>query len=569
MESMNPETFIREALESTLATAAERLHSVGFPAAIVEGLERLAAQVREPFVLAVVGMVKAGKSSLVNTLLGDDLAKVGATETTATVNWFRYGKPDLERPIRCYRHGSPAPESHPRSFLDRLQGDDEETLRLGSGIERIEYLVETEWLRRVILVDTPGLGAVSDEHQERTAEFIRLNTLLRQRHNEETRRLAQEADAIIYVQPPPLRSNDRSFLEEFRGMLRHGTSSFNAVAVIGKYDEHDDGDLEMGQGRATRLAQQIGSAVNTVIPVSAGVHRFVQKLRRRHDYCDDLFRFAWETSDEEFSAMTDMHNYFLTGKECPVAPPRRAALADETPWASLRATALYARKNRGRSPAEVLDDLERLAGFRELRAIIDRTFLARGPLLRYYRIVQDAEAILEDCGYEQVENCRAADAAARVLEKRFHAVLKRLAPAALPQDRGTVDELTAFVTRHTVQASKVDSVRRGIAELLPRFAELRRSLESLSVDIESMQLLTDNKAHFSAAELDELYALFGGNGPDLLTRIGHPADPMAHIRSRQAHWHERSQCEAISIRRQVAARASTRYGCLLAQISQS
>jgi GTPase Era involved in 16S rRNA processing len=566
---MNPETSIREALESTLATAAERLHSVGFPAAIIEGLERLAAQVREPFVLAVVGMVKAGKSSLVNTLLGDDLAKVGATETTATVNWFRYGKPDLERPIRCYRHGSPAPESHPRSFLDRLQGDDEETLRLGSGIDRIEYLVENEWLRRVVLVDTPGLGAVSDEHQERTAEFIRLNTLLRQRHNEETRRLAQEADAILYVQPPPLRSNDRSFLEEFRGMVRHGTSSFNAVAVIGKYDEHDDGDLEMGPCRAKRLTQQLGSAVNTVIPVSAGVHRFVQKLRRSPADRDDLLRFAWETPEEEFSAMTDMHSYYLSSDQCPVAPARRAVLADGIPWASLRATAIYARKNRDRRPTELLDELEKLAGFSELRTLIDRKFILRGPLLRYYRIVQDAEAILENAGYEHVETCRAADAAAKLLEKRFHAVLRRLAPAALPQDRGTVNELAAFVTLHTVQAPTTDSVRAVIHALLPKFAELRRSLESWSNAIESLQTLADHRAVFSAAEFEELHSLFSDNGSDPQTRIGHLSDPMQFIRHRQAYWYERSQCEAHPIRRQVAAKASAWYGSLLHQVAES
>ncbi len=42
--------------------------------------------------------------------------------------------------------------------------------------------------------------------------------------------------------------------------------------------------------------------------------------------------------------------------------------------------------------------------------MIDKTFIARGPLLRYYRIVQNAEAILEDGDYDHVETCRAADA---------------------------------------------------------------------------------------------------------------------------------------------------------------
>jgi hypothetical protein len=560
---MNPNSSISDTLEATLATAADKLDTAEFPREMASGLRRLAQQVREPFVLAVVGMVKAGKSSLVNTLLGDDLAKVGATETTATVNWFRHGTPDPDRPVRCYRRGRGEPELHPREFLDRLQGEDEETLRLGGEIDRIEYLVDCDWLRPVVLVDTPGLGAVSDEHQDRTVEFVRLNSLLRERHHQETQRLTQEADAILYVQPPPLRSNDRSFLEEFRGMVRHGTSSFNAIAVIGKYDEQDDGDLEKGRSRATRLAQQLGSAVNSVIPVSSGVHRFVQKLRQNQADRDDLCRFAWETSDEEFSAMTDMHNHYLTSTNCPVAPERRAALADDTPWYSLRATALYARRHRDRSPVELLDALERLAGFSKLRTMIDRTFIARGALLRHYRIVQDAEAILEDGGYEHVETCRTEDAAAKVLEKRFHTLLKRLAPAALPQDRGTVDELAAFVTRHLVQTSKADKVREVLAHLVPRFAELRRSLETWSDDIEALQILADNASLFSAAEMEELESLFGKHGEEVSQRLRHASDPRAFITSRQSHWHERSLVESHPVIRDLSSRASARYARLL------
>ena len=69
-------------------------------------MERLAQQVDQPCVVAVVGRVKAGKSTFINALLGQDLAKVGTTETTATINYFRYGRPDPERPVRCiWRYG--------------------------------------------------------------------------------------------------------------------------------------------------------------------------------------------------------------------------------------------------------------------------------------------------------------------------------------------------------------------------------------------------------------------------------------------------------------------------------
>ena len=55
---------------------------------------RLLQVAETPFTLAVVGQMRAGKSSLLNALIGSDLAVVGVNETTATINWFKYGQGD-------------------------------------------------------------------------------------------------------------------------------------------------------------------------------------------------------------------------------------------------------------------------------------------------------------------------------------------------------------------------------------------------------------------------------------------------------------------------------------------
>ena len=62
----------------------------------------LASSLDAPCELAVAGRVKAGKSSLINALLGVDLAKTGTTEPTATINYFKYGIPDeADKQMRC------------------------------------------------------------------------------------------------------------------------------------------------------------------------------------------------------------------------------------------------------------------------------------------------------------------------------------------------------------------------------------------------------------------------------------------------------------------------------------
>src|SRR5215210_9322909 len=144
-------------------------------------MEGLAKQVHEPCVVAVVGRVKVGKSTFVNALLGEDLAKVGTTETTATINYFAYGQPDPDQPVRCHwRGGKVTNES--KAFLDGLQGNDLETLRRADGIDHLEYFLPNPILKQITLVDTPGTGSVVGEHQERTAEFA-LERQLRTRHD--------------------------------------------------------------------------------------------------------------------------------------------------------------------------------------------------------------------------------------------------------------------------------------------------------------------------------------------------------------------------------------------------
>ena len=59
----------------------------------LDEIATLKLQVYTPCRLAVGGRVKAGESTFINTLLGEDLALVGETEATATVNRFVYGKP--------------------------------------------------------------------------------------------------------------------------------------------------------------------------------------------------------------------------------------------------------------------------------------------------------------------------------------------------------------------------------------------------------------------------------------------------------------------------------------------
>jgi replication fork clamp-binding protein CrfC len=54
-------------------------------------LRGLIRQLQQPLSVAVVGAVKAGKSTLVNALIGRRIAPTAATECTRVVTWYRHG----------------------------------------------------------------------------------------------------------------------------------------------------------------------------------------------------------------------------------------------------------------------------------------------------------------------------------------------------------------------------------------------------------------------------------------------------------------------------------------------
>src|SRR5437870_1443117 len=110
-------------LMAFLSEAADKLREGRLPPELASTLDRLSGEVDQPCIVAIVGRMKSGKSTFINALLGEDLAKVGATETTATINYFRYGKSDPQRPVRCHwRNGTVSEEN--RAFVDSLQGND-------------------------------------------------------------------------------------------------------------------------------------------------------------------------------------------------------------------------------------------------------------------------------------------------------------------------------------------------------------------------------------------------------------------------------------------------------------
>lgn len=106
---------------------------------IVSQATSLKDHLEELFLLVIVGEVKAGKSSFINTLLNADVCKVGAIPTTDKIHILKHG--DVER------------EKIFEEFL-------------------VEKQLPFEALRNINIVDTPGTNSIVKRHGEITESFI-------------------------------------------------------------------------------------------------------------------------------------------------------------------------------------------------------------------------------------------------------------------------------------------------------------------------------------------------------------------------------------------------------------
>ncbi|HEX2172153.1 MAG TPA: dynamin family protein [Dehalococcoidia bacterium] len=125
------------------------------------------ADLDELFRLVIVGEFNAGKSALINALIGETVLQEGVTPTTAVVTVLRHG----DEPSDRMREADIREIAHPAAFL-----------------------------RDISIVDTPGTNAIIQRHQEITEHFV------------------PRSDLVLFVTSAdrPFTETERRFLELIR-----------------------------------------------------------------------------------------------------------------------------------------------------------------------------------------------------------------------------------------------------------------------------------------------------------------------------------------------------------------
>lgn len=172
-------------------------------------------QLDELFLLIVVGEFNAGKSALINALLGERVLAEGVTPTTAKIHRLVWGETFERRPS-------------------------------GALGELITAPVET--LRQLSIVDTPGTNALDRAHEALTTDFV------------------PRADLVLFVTSAdrPLSESERLFLESIRDWGKKVVMAINKIDIL----RSEEDVLEVVRYVSEHAKRLLGLAPE-VLPLSA------------------------------------------------------------------------------------------------------------------------------------------------------------------------------------------------------------------------------------------------------------------------------------------------------------
>lgn len=205
-------------------------------------LQQLAEDAGKPLLLAVMGLFKSGKSSFINELIGmKDLLRTDDVPATAVVTMLSYG--ETREVIAHLLDGST--RSYPFEKLHGLSAEgDEEAASFRVSIDYLEVRLPAELLKKVTIVDTPGLNSDNEYHTKATERF------------------ADRADQVLW-----LFSYGQAGSRHEMSRLSQLSGGFKPIGVVNCIDEHDPEEGEL-DSFLQQVRRRLGNSISRLEAVS-------------------------------------------------------------------------------------------------------------------------------------------------------------------------------------------------------------------------------------------------------------------------------------------------------------
>ncbi len=348
-----------------MLTDAERVFG-GLPEA-----DRL-AQVKErldgPLRVAIAGKVKAGKSTLLNALVGERLAPTDTGECTKIVTWYRDGH-TYQVMLHPTDGGAPTQARFHRddgAIEVDLAGAD------ATDFDRIDVSWPSSSLRTMTLIDTPGVGSLSDGVANKAFEFL-------DPEEDET-----PADAVLYLMKH-IHASDLNLLEAFHDNTVSQPNPVNAVAVLSRADEIGAGRLD-SMASAHKIATRYGEdgrlrrLVQMVVPV-AGLLAETGETLTEWEF-KSLRQLADFPSDELEPYLLSADRFVEARPETPLTSLEREQLLGRFGLFGVRLSLALLGRNVCESSAELSEELIARSGLNDLQTVLSTLFMDRAEVLK-------------------------------------------------------------------------------------------------------------------------------------------------------------------------------------------
>jgi hypothetical protein len=320
----------------------------------------------EPLRVAIAGKVKAGKSTLLNALVGEDIAPTDAGECTRVVTWYQDGP--SPRVTMYPRGGSPRQLS-----IHRRDGALNFDLA-GIPPDRVDRLT-VDWpsqsLRGTTLIDTPGIDSLSTDVSARSHAFLAPE-------DEPT-----AADAVVYLMRH-LHSGDVRFLESFQDQGVAKATAVNTIAVLSRADEIGVGRLDALMS-AKKIASRyradpkLRDLCQTVVAV-AGLLAQTGRTLKQAEYAA-LSQLAQLPREEMDALLLSADRFVKAETTAPLTSEVRAALLDRLGLFGVRLGVTLIRQGIS-DPSTLSAELVRRSGLDDLREVLAIQFTERRDLLK-------------------------------------------------------------------------------------------------------------------------------------------------------------------------------------------
>ncbi|RAO31092.1 Isoniazid-induced protein IniC [Micromonospora noduli] len=339
------------------------------PRAVAE-LRQQVARLEQPLRIAIVGPWRSGKSTVLNALMGEEVAPVERADGAFT--WYEDGAAPR---ATAYPVGQPPQELAVVKSATGLRVD------LGWGAGEVRDIVvrwPTRALRQITLIDTPAVTGGVEQGRAPVLE-----------------RVLRDSDAVLYLTRDG-RDSDLRVLESARDSAVGQSAPVNVIMVLSRADETGGGRID-GLLTARQLARRHYrdprvNALSVNVVACSGMIGLAGRMLGESDFA------ALATLAQVPRAELDAHlisaDRFLRG-ELPVRLDTevRAALLGRFGVFGVRLAATLVRSGFD-SRVKLSAELIRRSGLTELRESVTRCFIDRRDALKARSALAAVEALL-------------------------------------------------------------------------------------------------------------------------------------------------------------------------------